>query len=276
MWAEGLGEFIHQDAESENPSYFSGTGGLLLGFDYYGNREGLLGVAICYARNHIHQGQHAGKDSIDFYAATAYGAAYLGKGYVEFGLAGAVNKFYNKRHVQFAGFDATAKSSHWGIQAVPHAAAGYDFNFDWGTLEPFVSMDCDFLFQQAFSEHGAGALNMHQRSSWAALLRSEIGLHAYEVWNTRVGDFVLRETLSYVNKEPFHVGYIQANILGFSPPGFTVNSFTNNQSFIAPGVQLFYRAHNGIFSSISYMGEFQGGDGRYMSNNILAKIGAYF
>ncbi len=123
--------------------------------------------------------------------------------------------------MQFPGFDAKAKSSYWGGQVVPHLAAGYAFNFPWCTVEPFTSLDCAVLFQQGFSEEGASPLNMQQNSSWSELFRSEIGLHAYEIWNTKIGDFVLRESISYINKEPFGIGKIQANIVGF-PGAFSV------------------------------------------------------
>ena len=275
FWVEGLGEFIHQDAQTQNPGYSSTAGGGLLGFDYYGAEKGMVGASIGYVREWIDQSGHAGNATVCFYAANLYGTAYCGDGYLEFGLAGAVNRFNNTRHVQFPLYDHRSHSEYWGGQIAPHLSGGYDFNFDWGCIEPFASLDCAVLFQPHFSEHGSGLLNMYQESSVATLLRSEAGIHAYEIWNTQYGDFILRETLSYVNKEPFRVGLIKAGIVGFQP-GFVVDSFTNNQNFISPGFQAFYKACNGTFCSILYMGEFQIGPGRYISNNLLGKIGVYF
>ncbi len=95
VWAEGLGDFIRQDRESENPSYHSSTGGVLLGCDYYGGENGLLGSGLGFASSHIHQGEGAGKATIDFYTAVLYGTAYIQDGYIELGLAGALNKCSN-------------------------------------------------------------------------------------------------------------------------------------------------------------------------------------
>ncbi|MDE3046196.1 MAG: hypothetical protein KGJ02_06090, partial [Verrucomicrobiota bacterium] len=64
-----------------------------------------------------------------------------------------------------------------------------------------------------------------------------------------------------------------ASLIGF-PPGFAVTSFTNNQSFFSPGMEIFMRwEETGVFSSISYEGEFGSG---YMSNEVLAKVGLFF
>jgi autotransporter-associated beta strand protein len=275
IWAEGLGEFIRQDAQAQNPSYYANTGGILLGFDYYGQNQWVIGAAVCCAKSFIYEDQHAGQATIDYYAATLYGTAQFGQTYIELGVAGAFNSFDNTRLIQFAQFDTSAKSSHNGSQIVPHLAVGYDANYDWGTLEPFASFDCAILFQNAFSEHSADIWNMHQKGSTSELLRSEIGLSAYEMWNTSKGDFVLRETLSYVNKQPFQVGYIQANLVDY-PAGFTVNSFFRNESFISPSIEFLYRGKKGGFASVFYMGEFQSWSSKYMSNNVLAKIGMYF
>ena len=280
FWIQGLAEFISQNGQDEDPSYTAFTAGGFLGWDYYGEENGLLGAAVCYAKSHVDQSQKAGRNQVDYYAASIYGTAYLGDGYLEVGLAGALNRFNNQRFGEFLQangrlFSATAKSVHWGGQVVPHIAVGYDANFSWGTLEPFLVVDCSMLFQRSFSEHGAYPLNMHQESSFSQLLRGEIGLSAYEVWSCCIGDFILRETVSFVNKQPFDVGLIRASLVGF-PPGFTVESFTQNQSLVSPSLQFFYRSRYGGFSSLSYIGEFQMGSGSYRSNTILAKIGMYF
>ena len=280
LWTEGLGEWISQQPGRGNPGYASHTGGGLVGFDYYGEENGLMGAGLCYAKSRVYQNYQAGENTVDYYAGTLYGTVYLGDGYIEFGLAGAYNDFSNERRVQYTQglggyFDETAKSAYWGAQLVPHLGGGADWNFDWGTLEPFGTLDCAVLYHPAFSETGAEPLSMHQTSSWSELLRTELGLHAYELWTTSIGDFVLRETLSYVNKQPFHVGRINANIVGY-PPGFTVDSFYNNQNFVSPSFQFLYRGPKGTFFSASYMGEFQWGLGAYKSNSLLVQLGAYF
>jgi len=279
FWVQGLAQRLSQTAQDDNPAYQAWTGGALVGSDYYG-ANGLFGGAVCYAHSSVDQSQKVGKNSIDYIAASIYGTVYFVDGYLEFGLAGAANRFQNERFVFFPQFEdvpfsETAKSHYWGGQILPHLAVGYDFNFPLVTLEPYLSLDCATLYQSSFSEHGASPLNMHQESSLSWLVRSEVGLHIYEVWSTSFGDFVFRESVSYVNKAPFWVGYIEANVVGY-PSGFSVDSFTENESLFSPAFQILYRGTSGAFGSLSYIGEFQLGSSWYVSNAVLAKLGCYF
>ncbi len=280
FWLEGLGELIHQQEDHQNPAYSAATAGGLLGFDYYGVEDGLMGAALCFAKSSIDQDGHAGKNSIDYYAATLYGTVYMGNGYLEAGLSGALNWIENKRHIEFPQisllpFDETAKSSYWAGQMAPHLAVGYDVNFSWQTVEFFASLDYNLLFLPSFSESKADPLNMDQEKSFPQLLRSEAGINWYQLCRTFLGDMIFRETLSYVNKQPFRVGWIDARIVGY-PPGFTVDSFTYDQSLISPGFEFLYRAEQGSFFSFTYKGEFQWNLSHYISNYVLAKLGVYF
>jgi hypothetical protein len=54
-------------------------------------------AALCFAKSSIAQHGHAGKNSLDYYAATVYGTVYMGDGYLEVGLAGAFNDIENKQ-----------------------------------------------------------------------------------------------------------------------------------------------------------------------------------
>src|SRR5690606_14046671 len=140
--------------------------------------------------------------SIQMYLAGLYGTAYFQNAYVEGGFWAAFDQFYNQRNVLYPGFSAVAKSNHNGWQIVPHVGAGYDFNFCWGAVEPFVSFDAAALFQQGYSEHGAGVLNMSVQSSDSWLLRSQAGISSYQVKACAPGYLIFRETLSYVNLAP--------------------------------------------------------------------------
>ena len=176
----------------------------------------------------------------------------------------------------YPGFQGSAKSSHNGWQLVPHVGGGYDFTFSWGAIEPFASFDAAALFQQSYSEHGLGVLDMHLKSSTSWLLRTETGINAYQVKSCTPGYIILRETLSYVNLAPFGIGKLSnAALVGF-PTGFTVTSFTDVQNMIAPGFEFFLKCHSGFFFSLTYQGEFTIGAGNYMSNEGIGKIGWFF
>ena len=160
FWAQGLGEWLSQDAQSIGvPSFDAFAGGAIVGFDrYYEN--GLLGAAASFAETWVDLGNDQGNDRIGAYTALFYFTGTFNNGYIEINLLGSYNPYKGTRHIFFPGFDADAEKLPWGAQGVPHVALGYDANYSWGTIEPFVQADCAITYQEGFSEHGAGVLDM--------------------------------------------------------------------------------------------------------------------
>jgi hypothetical protein len=113
---------------------------------------------------------------------------------------------------------------------------------------------------------------MHQEGRFASMLRTELGLNNYL---TKIFDksfLRVKGKLSYVNKVPFHVGDITANIVG-EPGSFSVTSFTETQNLVSPSIEFVYRANSGGYFTLSYDGEFGSG---YFYNQFSLKIGKYF
>ena len=151
---------------------------------------------------------------------------------------------------------------------------GYDFGFGWGAIEPFVTIDAVINFERGFSEKNASPLNMKQSSHTSEFYRVEAGMNAYETWEKPWGTCIVRETLSYVLRQPHHVGNVNAAIVG-APGTFTVYSFTQTEHVLSPGLEIFAKHKNGGFLSATYSGEFSFGTG-YMSNELIGKVGFYF
>src|SRR5207253_1632710 len=107
-----------------------------------------------------------------------------------------------------------AQSAHNSYQLNPHFGAAYGFEFLPGTLEPFLSLDLSFNFEQKFKEHGAGTLNMQQKGHTASMLRTEAGLNGYTTYEFIRGIFIARMKLSYVNKQAMHTGHLTTAIVG--------------------------------------------------------------
>jgi len=272
VWIDGFAEFSHQDAQNQTPAFNIVSGGTLLGFDYYGFSRGQVGAALGFARNSIDQDQNYGDNQINFYTASIYGTAYFGDGYVEGTLWGTFNQFDSQRKIVFPGFDAKASSSYQGGQLTPHIGGGYDFNFSWGTVEPYAAIDAAVNFQQGYQEHGASPLNMKVPDLTTWMLRAEIGLNAYQTWQKDWGLCILKETASYINRMPFTTGQMTASIVG-AVGNFSVDSFTSDQNLFSPALELFIRTNCGAFVSLLYEGEFGSG---YITNEVLARVGSYF
>jgi|GEM_PF-804107 len=273
IWVQGIGEWYDQKAQDEFqiPSFHAWSGGAVAAYDWYRTENAMVTMAAGYAKGNISQSNMSG--SYDAYFLMFAGTAYAKNGFCELGIGGLYNRYKNDRHVSFPGFDAHAKSAHSGEQLIPHIAFGYDFNWTWATLEPFIRADCSLMLLQGYSEHGADPLNMKMAESKSALLRSEAGINAYQV--VRCGEttsLVFHEAVSYVNLQPWSTGTVSAALVGF-PPGFTVNSFQKNQSLLSPTLEFLIRKTNGFYASLLYYGEF---GKEYRSNEAAAKLGWFF
>jgi hypothetical protein len=131
-------------------------------------------------------------------------------------------------------------------------------------LEPFASVDVVVNFEQKFVEKKASPFNMNYPHNSSELLRFEAGINAYEIWERCWGSCIVKETLSYVLRKPYHVGTVNSTIVGV-PGSLTVYSFTDQQNIVSPGIEIFCKHKRGAFLSLAYDGEFGFGSG-YMSN----------
>ncbi len=257
VWIGGFGNFSHQKAENQNPAFHYNTGGVIVGLDYYGCRDwGLFGGGIGYTYTDLHENRHSGHANINAYYGTLYGTLTLCDFYLELAMWGVYHMIHNSRNISFPGFDATAKSRIHGWQAEPHLALGYDFIYSWGAIEPFAAFDWAVSWEDNFREHGAGDLNWRQKAHRSSMLRSEAGLKFFERWQFCWGDFSMRETLSYVNQNPFGTGTVRAGIVG-EPGSVTLHSLDKTQNLGAVGLELLFQPGDRLNTfTLSYDGEF--------------------
>ncbi len=177
-----------------------------------------------------------------------------------------------KRSISYPGFIETASSSYHAGQLDLHFGAGYDFNINTGTIEPFGLLDWVVEWDPSYAEEGAYPYNMNisSRTSW--MLRFETGLNGYNTSTFDWGIFIARWKLSYVYKKPHNVGQLNAAILT-APAAFIVETFTNSQSLASPALELYWQTNWNGYWSISYDGEYGSG---YISNQFYGKLGYSF
>ncbi len=83
VWVNGLGQFARQGAQDQNPSFHVNTAGALVGIDYFGFENGLIGGAFGFARSKVREESSAGDGSVTLYTASLFGTGYIGNGYIE-------------------------------------------------------------------------------------------------------------------------------------------------------------------------------------------------
>ncbi|MBU6445804.1 MAG: autotransporter domain-containing protein, partial [Verrucomicrobia bacterium] len=221
VWVSGFGELAYTGASSQNPSFHFNSGGALLGFDYRGQEENLVGGSLGYAHSHFYDAGAVGKGQINYFFLAVYGNGSIGDFYLSPAVWGISSTTHNDRWISFPGFSATACADIPTWQLVPHLEMGYEIDLCALELIPFAAVDWAISWQKSYTENGAAPFNAHQKACRSSVIRAEAGLKFYERWDCDWGAFLLREKGSYVFEEPFDTGKVIAAFAG-TPGSFTV------------------------------------------------------
>ena len=266
-WVAGLGEFAHQAALSQNPSFNYISGAALIGLDYRGENRAMAGGSLGYAHTHYTEAQSAGHGNINAYFASIYGNAFVDNFYFSPTIWGVFNQIDNTRNISYPGFSAKAHSDIFSWQMIPHLEVGYDFSFSWGDLIPFTSADWAICWQRGYQEQGASAFNAKQRANNSSMVRSETGFKFSEKWEKSWGAFILKEKASYVFEKPFGTGSVNTSFVGM-PGAFTVVAVNRNLNLGALGLNFLVAIgkEKPVKVDLGYEGEF---GSNFWSNDLM-------
>ncbi len=274
LWVSGFVDFTHQSKESGNPSFNFMSKALLLGLDYNRFDTLQLGGCLGFAHSQIHDNDHYGEANIPYYFGAVYGSFILDKFYIEPTFWAVFHQIHNKRYISYGSIDVTASGTMNGWQIAPHLGLGYDIDVSWGIIETFAAFDWVVNWEGSLQEHGAGDLDMYQKSHTSSMLQSEIGVKLHQSFCKSSGQFCLKEGVSYINRAPFGTGKVTTAILG-SPQFVTLRSFTKVQNLGAFNLE--FQANVGkkrdVSISLGYEGQF---GSHYTSNEIMLRIAKQF
>ena len=256
MWLGLIEEYTKDIPGQETPHFQEITKGALIAFE--NDREKGLDFCFGYTFTHLWEKEDLGKASINQYYLAWSGMTERDEYYIDYSAWVGYHQIYNHRHINFPGYKESATTSILGWQLMPHLEVGCEEEGDWGTAEPFISLDWANNFDQGFMEHGAGALDMIQKSHYTSMLKSEVGLRFYECMECENLGFryIFKEKLSYINKAIFGAGKVTAAIPG-TLNRFTVHTLPGTLNLVSFGVDFLFVPlyQNTFYISLSYDGE---------------------
>lgn len=258
VWMSVLGSHVREKSHRSIPSFTNGITGVILGYDYLGIRNMVIGGGLAYAHNSVRYSNSGGKAAIDQEYAVIYATHSGPTFYVNLALWGGVFQTNNKRRT--LGFiTSTARPTGWNLS--PHVEISCPMlisSCQQNVFDPFVSVDWSNNWQNNYCEKGSSGLNISLNDQHTSILRSEFGLRFYETFEFSWGNLLLEEKLSYVNRTPIHRKKANAAFIG-SLSSFTVD--TLNPSALNQGI---YQVHaecspsclNSIYASLDFQGSF--------------------
>lgn len=222
VWLAPFGTYERIKKHDAIPTIRDRSIGALLGFDYNGWEEGMIGGGLAYSFQDVHYSQSLGKGKVNQELATIYGAWYGPYVTIEAALWGGLYQFRNYRKT--LGF-IESKSTIHGWLFAPHLGVEAPFKMsDSFLITPFVQFDWVNNWQGKVREHGSSGLNLRIGSHYASVLRSEVGLRLTQYKEGAYGTFKFEEGASYVNQAPFNANKVSTYFVG-SASTFDVQLF---------------------------------------------------
>jgi outer membrane autotransporter protein len=175
LFVDGGAAFGSQKSSVNQTGYDFTLGGFTAGGDYRVADNLLLGLATGYSHTAAgFQGSGGGvhANTVPF---NAYAAYFPGSFYAYGSLGYALNLFDLERGLNFGGLSRTAKSSTTGHQFNVFGETGYDFRVWRYILTPAATLAYSRIWVNAFTEDGAGALNLQVGSQTADSLQTGLG-----------------------------------------------------------------------------------------------------
>lgn len=274
IWLSAFGQMARQLTEKQHTGFKINSEGGMIGFDYRPSIATVVGGGLGYGHTDVMEHKDMGRASIFYYFGSLYATCNMANFYLEPAFFGVYAPIENKRAIKYSVFDLKAKSYSQNGQLDTHLGFGYNATYSWGGVEPFISEDWLVNWQGSFTEHGANAINFHQKSHTSSILQSEAGLRFYQVGNYSFGKIGLREGLSYINRVPFGIGKVTAAITGSSSFVF-ISALTAIQNLGSVSAELFsqFGKDESTGLSLAYQGEF---GSNYVSNELFFRIAKKF
>jgi outer membrane autotransporter protein len=258
VWFDGIGALSYQKGQKQTVGFNPSTGVAILGFDTILNPKSWVGGGFAYSYTHIHEKKDAGHSHINQEYLFVYGSYQDSCCYFDGALWGGFFQIEQVRRIHMTGFEFKSTSHPSGGQLAPHAEFGwYAYKNSFVAIDPFLMVDWVSAWQGSFKEHGSGPFNCRQRHHYSSMIRSELGTRFYETFSFDAWRLTLEEKMSYVYKKPFHVGVVNAFLVG-SPGSFTVETLTTPQNLgVAEFGMIFEPTDKRYpYGSITYQGEF--------------------
>ena len=176
LWVKGFGYFGNQGAEGPYAGYDSRIAGVMMGVDAPLAYDTRAGIAIGYARSTIDGKIFEANTGFDTYQAMIYinheTKTWFADGDVSYGHS----NYSETREISFPGIDRIADGKYGGNDTTAYLTTGYHFLTDGVAITPLASLQATFIGLNAYTETGAGDLNLKINSQSYDFLESGLGV----------------------------------------------------------------------------------------------------
>ncbi|WP_185961197.1 autotransporter outer membrane beta-barrel domain-containing protein [Telmatospirillum sp. J64-1] len=175
LWVRGVAGWGSRDADSQFSRQTYDMQGLIVGTDTQWNENLTLGVAFGLANGDSKTSDGSLKGSNTTVFASGYGGWSQGDWRIDGSLGLARHDLESTRHIQAGGLALTAKGDHLGYEVIGDIGTSYRIALDHFTLEPLAGLSLSHLWEEGWTERGAGAANLRMDSTTRFSATSRLG-----------------------------------------------------------------------------------------------------
>ena len=238
-WMSGVGVTgkVDGNGNSSTLNYSGGGGGM--GIDKQVDPDVILGIAAGYANTNVSSQGVSSSGTVNSYQGAFYGSYNPSALYVQ-GLAGyAYNDSTMTRTINFGTINSTANGSTSSNQFFGAFETGYAFPVAKATsLTPFLGLQATTANQAAFTETGAGELDLTVDSQTTNSVRSILGFQVdYAADLGFLGPMAFLARAGWAHEYADTARTVTASFAGAPGSGFTVDGaqMARNSAVLAVG-----------------------------------------
>jgi autotransporter-associated beta strand protein len=255
VWIEPFGLNINLKPRNDQRGFHAQTIGALLGADYTNSNGVVTGIAIGSNTTYLKWSGGMGHAHTPSGFLTLFSNWNNEWAYLEGSIIGGYDYFSTVRHIHFPGENRKAKSKHSGFDWGIHVGAKYKVAVGTLNCSPFVNLDCDTLYQDKFSEHGADSLNLEVQKKSFSMLRIEEGFSISRSFVTSEGRITPTAWISMVTTTPLYNRHYTSSMQG-QDKSFRVWTYRSTINRLSPGIELVWSTRHGIVLSGRFSAEF--------------------
>jgi uncharacterized protein with beta-barrel porin domain len=268
-WGRVIGDFAKRDDSTTMPGYRTNTGGGLGGIGYDDGDGLVLGIGGGYLTSRAEWNDIGGSTgNVSTGVLGAYGGTRFGPMLIDGAVAGTYSSIDVNRQIVIPnglpdglGLSTAISRTANGTTQSPGIAARLDFGTNLqGTgaaLKPFVGLSYSWLDRRAFTESGAGSIDLTLNDQISDGLRSRLGaIGCYELMVAGPFAWALQGNLVWTHRLSATSGDITSSGLVGQPGAFTIATVQDDLDSLQPGLAVIGRTALGqVFAR--YDGDFR-------------------
>lgn len=251
IWVKGFSQFLDVEPTDEMFKNDSHASGGMLGYDYSFEDKGAIGAAAGYSYTSLDWKSGYAKGRVNSYFFGVYGDYYIDTWTVNGSLRAGYDAIDQARHVLFAANNFSAMNSHHAWEFDVRLAAECILKRGPYQTKPYLSLNLFNIWENGFTENGAGVFDLDVEGKYSGYLRSSAGIEFSREIRMNRSTLCPLVRLGGVNIAQLSNEDYTANFVGIEQT-FVTHTYDKIWTLIDPGIGLSYTHDGGVSATLFY------------------------